>query len=97
MNENETLTKTKIIKPDLYSVEMINDEYTTMDFVIELLMHVFNKNIHEARAIAELIHHNGSAIVGEYVLNIAQLKVNFCLKLARENSFPLVVKIKGMN
>lgn len=85
--ETDTSQKTK--KPDLYKVILLNDDYTTMDFVVKILESIFNKSPVEAVQIMLHVHKNGSGIAGVYTKDIAETKINIVHDLARKNQFPL--------
>lgn len=76
-------------KPNLFLVFMLNDDYTTMDFVIEILQSIFYKESVEATSLMLQIHRQGRALCGLYPFEIAETKVNKVHKLAREAGFPL--------
>ena len=75
-NENNLLTKekTRLKKPDMYAVIMLNDDYTPMEFVIYVLQSVFKKNYEDAKRIMLLIHNEGKGICGVFPLDIAETK-----------------------
>lgn len=75
--------------PKLYKVLLHNDHYTTMDFVVYILMKVFNKPHDEAVKIMLKVHHEGIGVAGVYIRAIAEAKIATVHKLARENGFPL--------
>lgn len=91
---NETKTKVRIKQPSFYKVVMINDDYTPMDFVIQILVEIFNKGADEAVSITHAIHHQGQATVGQYTREIAEQKVRETLLAAKSNKHPLVVKME---
>jgi ATP-dependent Clp protease adaptor protein ClpS len=76
-------------EPPLYRVLLHNDDYTTMQFVVEVLMVVFNKSIEEATRIMLNVHKKGVGLCGVYPYEIAETKVDTVDSLARENGFPL--------
>jgi ATP-dependent Clp protease adaptor protein ClpS len=76
-------------EPSMYKVLLLNDDYTTMDFVVDILRFVFHKKEEEAIAIMFNVHKNGEGICGIYTFEIAEAKVNIVHSLARENGFPL--------
>jgi ATP-dependent Clp protease adaptor protein ClpS len=82
-------TNSKIKEPENYKVVLLNDHYTTMEFVVEVLMLVFNKNMEEANIIMLDVHRKGRGVVGVYSWDIAQTKANQAQILAEENEFPL--------
>ena len=77
-------------EPQMYRVLLHNDDYTPMDFVIDILLKVFHKNLDEANDIMWQVHEKGKAICGIYVLEIAQTKVHQVKSLAKANGFPLL-------
>jgi ATP-dependent Clp protease adaptor protein ClpS len=76
-------------EPPMYQVLLHNDDYTTMNFVVELLMAVFNKSIQEATQIMLNIHRSGIGVCGVYPYEVAETKVETVHQLARERGFPL--------
>ena len=87
-------TKLKEFKPILYKVILLNDDVTTMDFVVMILCEIFNKELNQAVNLMMQIHKNGSAICGIYTKEIAQTKQSQTLSLAKANGFPLKCVIK---
>ena len=81
--------KDDVREPPMYKVLLHNDDYTTMEFVVEILMLVFNKTPEEAVRIMLNIHHKGIGICGVYTFEVSETKVNTVHSLARENGFPL--------
>ena len=79
----------KYKEPPMYKVILHNDDYTTMDFVVEILMKVFGKSFEVATQIMLNIHEQGRGICGIYTRDIAETKVNTVHALAREREFPL--------
>lgn len=78
-----------IKKPNMYEVMLLNDDYTTMEFVVDILMEVFHKTKQEASYIMLDVHLRGKGVVGIYTYDIAATKVMLVEELARENGFPL--------
>ena len=72
---------------------MHNDDFTTMDFVVEVLEVVFHKNGEEAERLMMLVHKSGKAIIGTYSLDIATTKVNKATNMAKEAGFPFKLTI----
>jgi ATP-dependent Clp protease adaptor protein ClpS len=82
-------TDQEIEEPPLYKVMLLNDDYTSMEFVVEVLVYVFKKSSDEAFQIMLNVHRNGVGICGIYPYEIAETKVDTVKTLARENGFPL--------
>jgi ATP-dependent Clp protease adaptor protein ClpS len=79
----------KLEEPPLYRVLLLNDDYTTMEFVVEVLKHVFHKSEPEANRIMLNVHLNGVGLCGVFPLEVAETKVEMVEGLAREKGFPL--------
>ena len=88
-NQVQQEQKKKIKKPQLYKVILLNDDYTTMDFVVEILIKVFNKEAKEAVDIMLNVHNKGQGICGVYTYDVATSKINTVTRLAQMNEFPL--------
>jgi ATP-dependent Clp protease adaptor protein ClpS len=73
----------------MYKVYLLNDDYTSMDFVIDVLMTIFHKSYHDAERIMLEIHQKERGLCGVYSFEIAETKVMQVSKLAREQGFPL--------
>ena len=82
-------TKQETKKPELFKVLLLNDDYTTMDFVIEILENVFNKPPAEAYRIMMAVHTQGQGLCGVYPFEVAETKVTTVIDLARGSGFPL--------
>lgn len=80
--------------PPEKKVIFFNDDFTTMDFVVEVLVSIFNKTQEEATILMQTVHEKGSAIVGVYTFDIAVSRVNLTKQIARKNGFPLRVEIE---
>lgn len=76
-------------EPKKYKVLLLNDDYSTMDFVVDVLVKIFRKNENEAQAIMLSVHQNGKALCGIYTFEIASTKVAQVKTLARQKGFPL--------
>lgn len=92
----QTLTKEKIKldEPGLYDVIFLNDNITTMDFVVRVLKQIFGKTPEQAMAITQRIHNDGQGVVGSYTHEVAEQKGIEATLAARQESFPLQVKVK---
>jgi ATP-dependent Clp protease adaptor protein ClpS len=75
--------------PTLYKVVLLNDDYTTMEFVVQVLESVFQKSPAEAFRIMMHVHTNGRGIAGVYPWEIAEAKAEKTIAMARESGFPL--------
>ena len=82
-------TIVEVEEPPLYKVLLLNDDYTTMEFVVEVLVYVFHKTSEEATRIMLNVHRNGVGVCGLYPFEVAETKVDTVEALARENGFPL--------
>ena len=87
-------TRFKPRKPAMYNVVMHNDDETTMEFVVSVLMIVFHMTEEDANNVMMKIHYEGKAIVGTYYKDIAQSKANLTIQLARHAGFPLQTTIE---
>lgn len=76
-------------EPELYKVVMLNDNYTTMEFVVEILIDIFGKTEAEARKIMLAVHKQGRGVAGIYVYDIALSKVEQVERKAKAKGFPL--------
>ena len=84
-----TLTKPKVARPPMYKVILINDDFTPMDFVVEVLRRFFNISEDAAVSIMLTVHTKGAAVVGVFTFEIAETKVMQVMGLAREYGHPL--------
>ncbi len=87
-------SETEVSEPQFYHVVLINDDYTSMDFVIEILKFIFNKSTQEAHKIMMEVHHNGEGIAGTFSKEIAEEKHQQVKRLAKNNHFPLTCEVK---
>lgn len=84
-----TTTRDQTRQPPLYRVLLHNDDYTTMEFVVEVLMFVFSKSPETAAKIMLNVHQKGVGICGLYPYEVAETKIDTVHNLARESGFPL--------
>jgi ATP-dependent Clp protease adaptor protein ClpS len=84
-----TLTRVRTKKPSMYKVLMLNDDYTPMEFVVDVLQHIFQKNREEATQIMLHVHQKGVGICGVYTYEVAETKVTQTVDYARKNQHPL--------
>ena len=85
-----TRTFEQVTRPPLYRVLLLNDDYTPMDFVVEVLVHFFKKSIPQANRIMMSVHQKGSGLCGVYTFEIAETKVAQVVGFARSSGYPLM-------
>jgi ATP-dependent Clp protease adaptor protein ClpS len=81
-------------RPELYRVLLLNDDYTTMDFVVEVLETIFHKQPAEAYRIMMMVHTQGKGLCGVYPHEVAETKVATVIDRARANGFPLLAAME---
>jgi ATP-dependent Clp protease adaptor protein ClpS len=84
-----TKTRPKTKKPSMYRVLLLNDDYTPMEFVVEILEGIFKKSHEEAVMIMLHVHQNGVGVCGVFTYEVAETKVAQVLDAARRNQHPL--------
>ena len=87
-------SRPKVKKPSMYKVLMLNDDYTPMEFVVEMLQTYFSKSQEQATEIMLHIHQKGLGICGLYTFEIAESKAAQVLDKARKNQHPLQIKLE---
>ncbi len=94
--ESTVISKNRedIKEPPMYKVLLHNDDYTTMEFVVELLMRVFHKTFEQATAIMLSVHKTGMGVCGVYTYEVAETKMAVTHELAKERGFPLKSSIE---
>jgi len=80
----------KFKEPEQYKVVLLNDHFTTMDFVVDVLMEIFHKSVEDANKIMLDVHNKGRGIVGIYTWDIAVTKSEQVHEAAKANEFPLL-------
>ena len=85
----ELTEELKLTFPKKYKVFLLNDDYTSMDFVIDVLISIFHKNYEDAEKIMLDIHKRERGLCGVYTHEIAETKVMQVIKKAKESGFPL--------
>lgn len=80
--------------PALFNVIIHNDDHTTMDFVIHILMTIFNKSDVEAESLMMKVHLEGQGVAGTYFKDMAETKAERARREARENGFPLQLTVE---
>jgi len=84
-----TLARPKTKQPDMYKVLLLNDDYTTMEFVVHVLQTFFHKTAEEAARIMFHVHHHGKGLAGVYSYDVAATKVVEVGEYARKHDMPL--------
>ncbi len=85
----ETRRETRVQRPRMYRVLMHNDDYTTREFVVEVLRSVFHHSETDAVRIMLHVHYNGLGVAGVFTREVAETKVRIVEQLAKEREFPL--------
>jgi len=85
----ETRPGRKVKRPRMYRVLLHNDDYTTREFVVEILMSVFHHSESEAVRIMLHVHYNGVGVAGVFTREIAETKIAIVERMAREREYPL--------
>ena len=94
--EDVLLADPELKKPQLYAVVMYNDDYTPMEFVVDVLQKFFNKTSDEAEFIMLTVHTAGRAVCGEYPRDVAETKVARVTRFSREHGHPLQCVLEGI-
>ena len=84
----------KLEEPHKFAVVLHNDDFTTMEFVVEVLMKVFYKSMQEAEVLMLAVHHSGHARIGSYSYDIACTKATRATEMARAEGFPLRITVE---
>ena len=95
-DEGDVLTKkkSKTKKPKLYKVVFLNDDYTTMEFVVQVLETIFHRSPAEAAAIMLRVHNNGAGVAGVYTKEVAETKIEQTIGWARREGHPLMLTME---
>lgn len=88
------LEKEELKRPSRWKVLLHNDDVTTMEFVVSILVVIFNKSKKEAEKIMFQVHYEGVGVAGVYSKDIAETKANHAMLMARDNKFPLKVTVE---
>jgi ATP-dependent Clp protease adaptor protein ClpS len=86
--------KTTVSYPQRYSVIIHNDDFTPMEFVVQLLIEIFNKTIDDATDITMTIHSTGKAIAGVYSFEVAEQKTHEANIISRHHGHPLKITVE---
>jgi ATP-dependent Clp protease adaptor protein ClpS len=87
-------TEQRTQEPPMYRVLLYNDDFTTKEFVVEVLVYVFHKPMHEAMELMWRVHRHGKGVAGVFPREIAETKILTVTSLARENGFPLKITME---
>lgn len=87
-------TKDKLEEPGLFKVLLHNDDYTSMDFVVDILISIFRKNSVEASKIMLAVHDEGVGVAGIYTYDIGMTKIQEVTRRANEEKFPLLCTLE---
>lgn len=93
--ESGVITENDVREPRMYRVLLHNDNYTTMDFVVEVLMDIFHKNYEEASDIMLAVHEKGIGSCGLFPKEVAEFRVGRVMDRARRNDFPLLCTMEA--
>lgn len=91
----KTREKSKVSRPKQYVVVLVNDDFTPMDFVIQIMMQVFGKTAAEAEQVTMEIHNKGKGVAGIYTHEIAEMKALQVESAARQYEFPLKAEVSA--
>ncbi len=94
--ETRILTEKEAKEPNRFRVLLHNDDYTTMEFVVEVLMRVFRKSETEATFIMLAVHNEGMGVCGVYTAEVAETKVDTVHRLAKAAGYPLRSSLEGV-
>jgi len=83
-------SKPELKEPSMFQVVLLNDDYTPMEFVVDVLVHLFSKNRVQATKIMLQVHHDGKGVCGKYTSEVAETKVMQVNDYAKENAHPLI-------
>ena len=89
-------SKQNLKSPKRFEVILLNDDYTSMDFVVEVLRRFFNKEFQTAEAIMLKIHIDGEAVCGIYSYDVAQTKITQVIDYSRKNEQPLMCVLREL-
>ncbi|HIP76575.1 MAG TPA: ATP-dependent Clp protease adapter ClpS [Psychromonas hadalis] len=93
-NETTVLLKKKLRPPPMYNVLLHNDDYTPMDFVIDVLQHFFRLDAESATEVMLSVHYNNVGVCGVFNAEVAETKVMQVMAYAKQNQHPLRCSMK---
>ena len=98
MSQVDSKTADQKLKiPNKFEVLLLNDDYTSMDFVVDVLRRFFHKEFSAAEAIMLKIHIDGEAVCGTYSYDVAQTKVSQVIEYSRKNDQPLMSVLREIS
>lgn len=89
--------KPKLKPPSMYQVVLLNDDYTPMEFVVEILEFFFNMGREQATQVMLMVHHQGKGVCGIFTKDIAETKAAQVNQYAREHQHPLLAEIEALD
>jgi ATP-dependent Clp protease adaptor protein ClpS len=95
-SQSKTIEKTELKFPDRFKVIIWNDDHTPMDFVVQLLVELFDKPLKDAQSIMLAIHNENKGVAGEYNFEVAEQKVHEGSTIARHNGYPLKLTMEKL-
>ena len=95
--ESQTKESTEILEPPMYQVVILNDDFTPMDFVMEVLIKVFNQRPQQAMTLMYDVHEKGKGIAGIYSKPIAKTKIQQVKKMAEHEGHPLSLEMEPVH
>ena len=84
----------KAKRPSFFQVVMLNDDYTPMDFVVQILTEIFRKTHEEAVAVMTEVHQKGSAVCGIYTRDVAETKAELAAAVSKKHEYPLQCRVE---
>ena len=88
-------TRPKVAQPSLYQAVLLNDDYTPMEFVIEVLARFFNHNEEQATQIMLAVHTQGKGVCGTYTKDVAETKAMQVNQFSRQHKHPLLCEVES--
>lgn len=97
--ENDTSfeVEAEVIEPKMQEIIIFNDDYTSVNFVIALLMRIFDKSMADAQNITQFVHNTGKGSCGIYPYDIAELKFEMATNFIRDNGMPLRIALQDVS
>nr|WP_314341896.1 ATP-dependent Clp protease adaptor ClpS [Simonsiella muelleri] len=93
----QQISQNQIAPPKQYGVYLLNDDYTTMEFVVQILVDVFRQPEERAISVMLEIHHHGKGLCGVYTRDMAQTKQHQVMILAADAGFPLLCTVEELS